>query len=99
MKPEENDRQIREITLDWLKTSDNADTKALRWHALKMIEAAESENQELRNEVARLTRNEKCYGCGHSRENHDPSGCLVWVNADAERKCLCKVWTATETRS
>jgi hypothetical protein len=54
--------------------------------------------QELQNEVARLTRNEKCYGCGHSRENHEPSGCLVWVEADSSRKCLCKKWTATEKR-
>ena len=53
------------------------------------------EHQELQNEVARFTRNEKCYGCGHSRENHDRGGCLVWVDADAHRKCLCKVWVAT----
>jgi hypothetical protein len=37
-------------------------------------------------------RNAKCVDCGHSRENHDSSGCLVWINADAANKCLCRVW-------
>lgn len=32
-----NDEEIREITLDWLKTSDNKDTAALRFHALEVI--------------------------------------------------------------
>lgn len=62
------------------------------------LKAANLKNQELQHEIARLIRNEKCYGCGHSRENHDPGGCLVWVEADAHRKCLCKVWAATEVR-
>ena len=67
-----------------------------RDEALRKLEAALLENQELQHELARLKRNEKCYGCGHSRENHDRSGCLVWVEADAHRKCLCKVWTDSE---
>lgn len=62
------------------------------------LRLANLKNQELQHEIARLTRNEKCYGCGHSRENHGGDGCLVWVNADAHRKCLCRVWTAAERR-
>lgn len=72
--------------------------KAVRAACAGAIHETDLENQELKNEIGRLTRNEKCYGCGHSRENHDSSGCLVWVDADAHRKCLCKVWTATEAR-
>jgi len=48
--------------------------------------------QDLEQELARLKRNYKCYGCGHSNENHGSEGCLVWVMADAERKCLCKAF-------
>lgn len=62
------------------------------------LKEANLKNQELQHEIARLTRNEKCYDCGHSRENHGPGECLVWVNADAHRKCLCRAWTATEVR-
>lgn len=36
-------------------------------------------------------RNVACEDCGHARENHDYSGCLCWIEADASRKCLCKV--------
>lgn len=74
------------------------DVKKERDDLKKERDEALLRNQELESEVARLTRNEKCYGCGHNRENHDSSGCLVWVEADAHRKCLCKVWTATERR-
>lgn len=64
----------------------------------RKLQVMELENQELKNEVARLTRNDKCYDCGHSRESHDYNGCLIWVNADSYRKCLCKVWVASEKR-
>lgn len=36
-------------------------------------------------------RNVACEGCGHGRENHDYSGCLCWVMADANQKCQCAV--------
>jgi len=32
-----------------------------------------------------------CEECGHTRENHDYSGCLCWINADANNKCPCTV--------
>lgn len=46
--------------------------------------------------VTQEERNEKCADCGHSRENHDGSGCLVWINADAHNKCLCKLFKKIE---
>jgi hypothetical protein len=62
------------------------------------LDAALERNHELEYELAKLKRNVKCSGCGHSHENHDSSGCLVWVEADASRKCLCKKWSGTEKR-
>lgn len=38
------------------------------------------------------SRKDKCADCGHARESHDYSGCLIWINADAKSPCLCKVW-------
>lgn len=64
----------------------------------RQLDAAKLQNQELQGEVNRLIRNAKCAGCGHSQENHDPRGCLVWVDADAHRKCLCRTWTNFEQR-
>lgn len=66
---------------------------------LREYKAMKLQNQELQNENAKLKRNSKCAGCGHSKENHDSSGCLVWVEADAGRKCLCRVWTDIEKRA
>lgn len=36
-------------------------------------------------------RNVACEDCGHGRESHDYSGCLCWLMADANQKCLCTV--------
>jgi hypothetical protein len=40
---------------------------------------------------ASAARNVRCEDCGHSRENHDYRGCLVWINADASKPCSCAV--------
>jgi len=39
----------------------------------------------------KAARNVACEECGHTRENHDYSGCLCWINADANNKCPCTV--------
>ena len=47
--------------------------------------------------MERAQLNEKCADCGHTRESHDHyKGCLCWINADANNKCLCKVWRSNE---
>ena len=61
----------------------------------------ENKRLELQHQVERLRRNEKCANsiCGHSRESHDDRGCLLWHNADAAQKCLCKIWAAPQKRN
>lgn len=40
--------ELDEVALDWLKNSDNPDTKALRAHVMEMLNVLEARNKRLR---------------------------------------------------
>ena len=89
MDTTKHDEQIWDIVLDWLKTSDNEDTRVFRYHVLQKIKGLEVEVDEYRNWIAgRSCQNLRRVPTPLDDKNFEPCGeCLPCkAKADLEKR-------------
>lgn len=78
-----------EITLSRLGEILNQSPAVLRAVFVRAANHMSGKDQETEK---RIDRRQTCAECGHTRESHDYSGCLIWTNADSAHKCACRIF-------